>query len=360
MSAPEQEVDLGQAVLAALDEDIGAHGLNGEEPTDEPTGEVEAPEPPPSDEEEEGEEEEAEEVSAEEQAEEEEGEDEDAEEEDKEDEEGESRDEPLSLTFSSEDPDVLSLLSRYDNDVEKALRGQVELQRVLTRQGHDKNALSQRVQQLEQELAQAQMFATEPSFLTEEQQTWVEEAVQSGQPNVYIRQAVAAQEFALARAVAEAWGNEQPYPALRAGQMVDAAEAQAYAQMAPAVDTFETAELLQILAEHYPDLPNHEQQMVGTIGQLGEGHPLVMLARSGVPEEAARGIIGIYEIARAKSATVETTKASVKKKQKEAGSRAREDAVVSSSQSSPASTQAPRSVEIAPGLTMDQYLDELK
>lgn len=358
MSGIESEDGLGHAVLAALDEDIESHAFGVVE---------EPPEPPVETEEREGEEEEEVEVAPaegdeeEEQAEEaeEEGEDEEPEEEDKEDEEAESRDEPLSLSFSSDDPEVLALLSRYDNDIEKALRGQIELQRVLTRQGHDKNALSQRVQQLEAELAQAQMFSSEPSFFSEEQQAWIEEAISSGQPNVYIRQAVQAGEFGLARGVVEAWGNEQPYAAMRAGQMIDASE-QAWYETQQPTPTYDPSELLEILAEHYPDLPHYEQQMVGAITNLGEGHPLVMLARSVVPEEAARGIIGLYEIARAKNATVEEKKASVKRKQKEAGSRARREAVVSSSESSPAATQAPRPTEIVPGLTWDRYLDELK
>jgi hypothetical protein len=347
------ETDIGQAVLDALDSEIDSQGAMIPQPEEEVVSAgVETPEPPA--------EEEAEVEGPAEEQEEEEGEgaeEETAEEEDTEG-QGELESEPVSLTLSTANPEVLALLARYENDVERALRGQIELERALSRQGRDKHQLGLRVQELEGQLAETQMFSDQPTFLTEEQQSWVEEAVGSGQPNMYIRQAVQVGEFDLARAIVEQWSSESPYPALRAGQMIDAAE-QHYAAMHAPQETFDHSELLQILAEHYPELPRYEQQMVQTISALGEAHPLVVAARAGTPEEAARGIIGLYEIARAKTATVETTKANVKRKQKEEGVAARKNAVVSSSQSSPASTQAPRPVQIAPGLTWEQYMEEL-
>ena len=347
------EVDLGQLVLDALDEEIegGERSIN----TTPLADEVVTPEPPAEEPEEEEEvvEEPAEEPEVEEgePAEEEEPAEEDTE-------PGELESEPVSLTLSTDDAEVLALLGRYENDPVRALKAYGELQRAFSRQGRDKNALGQRIEELEGQLAQAQMFTQQPSFLTEEQQAWVEEAVNSGSQQAYIRQAVEAGEFNLARAVVEQWSTEAPYPALRAGQMVDQIEQQWFQAQQPA-ESFDHSELLQILSEHYPELPRYEQEMVQTISALGEGHPLVVAARSGSPEEAARGIIGLYEIARAKTTTVATTKETVKRKQKEAGATARKNAVVSSAESSPAATQAPRPTQIAPGLTWEQYMEEL-
>ena len=92
--------------------------------------------------------------------------------------------------------------------------------------------------------------------------------------------------------------------------------------------------------------------MVSTMSALGETHPLVALARSQDPGEAAQGIIGIYEIARAKTATVTSTREQVKQSQRAGAEAARSKAQVSSSAASPQRAARPRSDQLMPGLTL--------
>lgn len=271
-----------------------------------------------------------------------------------------SGDETVDLSGSTADPEIIDLLSRY-SDVEAALKGQVELQRLVSRQGAEKRQLQAQVEQLQAQVTQAQMFSQHgPSMLDEQQRGWVEEAVQSEQPLAYIHSAVQAGQFDLARAIVEEWGSENPFQAIRAAQLIDAAEYQAMeAQQQYATPAFAQSSFFDQLTSMYPDMPQHQEQMLLTLKGLGDEHPLVIAARSADMNEAARGVIGIYEIAKAQNATLRSTRETVKKREKEAGARARQAAVVSSAQSTAAAPQAPRQQEIVPGLTWEQYMDEL-
>jgi cell envelope opacity-associated protein A len=96
------------------------------------------------------------------------------------------------------------------------------------------------------------------------------------------------------------------------------------------------------------------------VAQLGPNHPTVQDARSEDVETAARGIVNLYEIARASSATVREAKETVKKKQRKAADEAREDAVVSSAGTSRAASEKARSVMVTPGLTLAQLDEEFE
>jgi len=262
-------------------------------------------------------------------------------------EEEEPSDEPAA------DPEVQAYLARYDGDSQKALKGAVELQRLMSRQGAENGRLRQQIEQLNSELAQQQAFAQSPSFLSEEQQQWVGAALESGNPMLYIQQAVQVGEFDLARALADQWGQDQPYPALRAAQLIDGAEYQAQAVQPVAVPVYEHPQFIADLTSAYPEMPQYEAAMVTVVKNLGDDHPLVAASRSPDPGEAARGLVGIYEIARASSATVRSAKARVKQKASQDGAAAREEAMVTSSQASPAAVETPRQRMIAPGLTLE-------
>lgn len=281
------------------------------------------------------------------------------EEESEEDGEGADQGEEESVTasYESDNPEVQAFLAKYQGDVDKALRGAVELSRVIGRQGSEKAALAERVAELEGALNQATAFTQDSGFLDSDQQEWVEEAVNSGNPLAYIQRAVQDEQFDLARAVAREWSRENPFDGPRVGQQIDALEAQAYQAQQPAAEEVgvDTGILLDVLAENFPEMRTYEAQMVTVLSQLGPGHPLVNDARSGDPATAARGVIGIYEIARASTASVRTARDDLKKKHRKAGDEARAAAVVSSSSATPSNGATPRQRMIMPGLSFEDF-----
>jgi hypothetical protein len=281
---------------------------------------------------------------------EEEPEEEPSEEEEPEEEPSGDEEAPTAAAFSSDDPAVQAFLARHDNDVETALREAAKFESVLGRQGRELGQLRDRNAELEKQLEQATLFASGATWLNAEQQEWVEEAVASENPVGYIQVAVQAGEFELARAVLD--GSElPPAQAVRLAQTIDRAETLA----APAEEPSPLAHdvLMEVLVEHYPDMPKFESEMVSTLNQLGPDHPLALLAYSQEPGQAAQGIIGLYEIARAKTATVSSTREQVKKKSQEAADAVRSAAQVSSSQASPQRVQAARTRQLMPGLTLE-------
>ena len=298
-------------------------------------------------------EQETEEETQEEEAEEEDGEDQPAEDEPAEDEQ------EAPPGFDTDDPEIQAYLAKYQGDPVKALKGAVELQRVLGRQGQEKAVLARRNQELEQELRRSAAL-TPQIALNEEQRSWVEAAVESGNPLPYIQQAMGVDEFDLARAVCEQWAEERPYDAARVANQIDIAEQQrthALLEAQEAEQTVNHEALLEVLAQYYPQLPVYSEQIVTTMGALGEQHPLVIDARSNDPEAAMRGVIGLYEIARASTSTVKTARDKLRRDQRQAADDARGAAVVSSAQATPATGETPRPRRLGPGLTLEAIDD---
>ena len=342
--ADSQEVT--QAILSAWDDDE-------ETPVGQTQEEILPPPTPPPPAEEPEQDEDEEEIPAEEEPEAEEEEEtpqEDEEEEQAEEEEEES-DEGRVITADYDDPEIQAFLAKYQGDVEKGLKGAAELARAFGRQGSELAAMRQRTAELEQAILEAQAFQG-GTPLNEEQRNWAEEAASSVNPGAYIRQAMQEGQFDLARAVCREWARENPYEATRAGQFIDMQEAQAYAP-APGVEA-STDQVLDALASQSPELAQWYPQMAKVADSLGQNHPLVQEAKSSNADTAMRGIIGLYEIARASTASVQGQKEEIKKRSRQAADGARRSAAVSSATSSPKSTETPRPRQIMPGLTMDQ------
>src|SRR5215831_5188126 len=272
--------------------------------------------------------------------------DEPEQEEEEEGEEGEEEAEP------GEDPEIQAFLAKYQGDQEKALKGAAELQRAYGRQGGELNQLREQNAQLQSLLAEAQAFAGLGIPLNEEQRMWVDEAAASVNPGAYIRQALAQNEFELARSVCREWAHENPYEANRAGQYIDLAEHQAY-ERAQAPQQVTTDDVLNALGDAMPELHSWWPSMATVTRNLGPDHPLVQEARSSDADTAMRGVIGIYEIARASSASVSEAKDQIKRKNRASADGARKQAVVTSGSSSPKTTETPRPRPIMPGLTME-------
>lgn len=253
-----------------------------------------------------------------------------------------------------EDVEIQAFLAKYGNDPEKALKGAAELARLMGRRDEEKLALTRRAEELEAQLAQAQAFSGGETYLSEEAREWVEAAAVSPTPGVYVQQALQAGEYDLARAVCREWAQTNPYEATRAGQFVDATQYQAQQQQA-APEPVPPATTWNALAESYPELRTYEEQMVGTLERLGPEHPLVQEARSTDPSQAVRGILGIYEIAKAATFALTETKNGVRQKRRQEADEAINDAVVTSASTSPSIGETPRRRVLMPGLSEEDF-----
>lgn len=327
--------EVTRGILEAWDEEEGPTDVAEPEPEAEPTpDEPESPEEEPEQEEqEEGEGEQQEEPA----------EDEPGEEEE------ETVEEPF-VGFDTDDVEIRAFLAKYGGDPEKALRGAAELARLMGRRDDEKNELLARNAELERRMFEAQALSGMALPLSEEQQAWVEGAAMSPNPSMYVRQAVEEGAFDMARAVCREWARENPFEATRAGQFVDVVEAQA-TQQQEAPLTASTDQILEALANQMPDLRSWIPQITSVVGNLGQNHPLVAEARSNDPDTAFRGIIGLYEIARASTASVQRQRDEITKEARAAADGARAKAAVSSASTSPKPPETPRQVPIMPGLT---------
>lgn len=333
MTRPVQE-----DILAAFDRE--------EEATDAVVPEVEEPEGQPAEEPEIGEIEEPEE------AEEPEAEEPDTGEE--EEEEGGPDEEIATEGFASDDPEIQAYLAKYKGDVEKALRGAAEAYRLIGRRDEEREVLARQVEELASELERVNALSR-VTYLSEEQQAWVEAAIETGDPRSAVKAAVDAGQFDLARGVCELWAQEAPYDAARIASQVDQIEQRHNQRLfqQQASQPIDHGQLLNALADQFPDLRNYEEQMTATLQKLGDQHHLVRAARGNDIDAAAQAIMNIYEIARASTVTVSKARAQVKQKQRQEADEARNGAVVSSAEATPAASQTPRQRMVTPGLSFD-------
>jgi hypothetical protein len=157
-------------------------------------------------------------------------------------------------------------------------------------------------------------------------------------------------EFELARAVCREWAQTNPFDAQRVGQFVDATEAQ-LVQRRDAPAEVPPTETWAALAEHYPELRQYEEAMVETLQRMGPDHPSVIEARSTDPNVAVRGIMHIYDVAKASTFALADAKAGVKKRRRKDADDAADNAVVTSGTARPSTSQTPRPRRLMPGLT---------
>jgi hypothetical protein len=275
--------------------------------------------------------------------------------------EGDEPDEPeadeeiAAVAPAFEDVEIQAFLAKYGNDPEKALKGAAELARLMGRRDEEKLTLSRQVEELQAKLTQAQAFSGGEQYLSDEAREWVEAAAESPTPGVYVQQALAAGEYDLARAVCREWAQSNPFEAMRAGQFVDATQHQIQeAQSTP--EPVPPAATWQALSQSYPELRTYEGQMVGTLERLGPEHPLVQEARSTDPAQAVRGILGIYEIAKAATFALSETRNGVKQKRRQEADDAIDAAAVTSASTSPSSgAETPRRRTLMPGLSEEDF-----
>jgi hypothetical protein len=350
--------EITSAILGSLDSELGdEETLEPSEPEAPQEAETEAPEDAP----EEGE---APEAPEEEGVEEEvvaQAPDEESDGDEEEEEPGEE--EPEEETPEPErDPLAQAFLDRYGGDIEQALQGAAQLERVLGRHGQERDQLQATISQLQADLQNAHVLANGQHFLNDEQRQWVEEAVQSDNPRAYVYGAIQEGQYDLARAVADELGNERPYEAVQLAEQINRAEYIAYQQQAQAQPpaAVDHQVLLDTLSEFLPEMPRYQQQMLETIKRLGPMHPLVQEARmSDDPERVIHGVLGIYEIARGTSTALQAQRDDALAQRRASEKNARQKAVVTSAQAAPSRGEAPRPQRITPGLTLEELDAEL-
>src|SRR5215472_1514596 len=267
--------------------------------------------------------------------------------------EEEGADDEVAAEEVGEDVELKAFLAKYGNDPDKALKGASELSRLLGRQARDLTKSQEENARLRQLLADAQVASAGMAPpLNEEQRAWVEGAATSPNPVASVQQAMGQGEFELARAVCREWALTSPYDALQLGQWVNQKEAevyQAYNQPVPIT----TEQAIEALSNEMPEMQAYLGVMNNVVAQLGPNHPLVQEARSQDAREAMNGLIGIFEIARASTATVADAQPKIKKKQREDADDERAKGLVSSATNSPSHAETPRPQLVMPGLTRE-------
>jgi hypothetical protein len=269
-------------------------------------------------------------------------------EEETDDETDEEEDEPV---VAQVDLEVQAFLAKYGNDTDKALKGAAELYRIVGKQANERDQAGRARRGLEQEMQAARAFTPmgDYSYMNDEQRQWVcERRWSQATPPASLGGAMQEGAFDMARAVVREWARGD-FSALRAG-----GTSTRPSEIANYVEPIDLGRLLDALKAEIPDLPNYSAQMAQVLQTLGDNHPDVLDARSDDLGTAARGIVRIYEFARASSASVRSARQDVRDQQRQNGAVAKRKAVVSSSSASPPSSETPRAVRIGPGLTLEQ------
>ena len=212
------------------------------------------------------------------------------------------------------DEDVQSFLAKYDGDLNKALRGAIEAQQMIGRQGSelgelrklqgDLEALKTQVEQRQQPLPQPQQFM--PDY-----RTMIEEDPRTAAMTAYENQHWDAMGAALA-----SWKEEDPVEArLFAMNVKHEADMlqqrldfeQRLEQAAPAVDP--EADFTKAVAgvvERHPDL----NDMLPAIGEVAKERPLLRtVLESGTPADRAAALEDLYLIAKSRTVASDTSEA---------------------------------------------------
>jgi hypothetical protein len=282
---------------------------------------------------------------------------EEEEEEEPEDDDEAAEAEETAESFDTDDVEVRAFLAKYNGNLDDALKGAAELYRLIGRQGAEKGELEREVDALRDQLRRVHVFGANGEQFDNEQLAWVEEAVQSGHVPAYVQRAVDEGQFELARAVCREWARDDPYNATRLGGEVDAIEYQ-IATYQPPIDH---GRLLEEMQKQFPDMAVYDQSMTSLLTTLPANHPAVADVRSGDINAVARGLYHLYDLARASSTTVRSTREKVREQQRQNGASARSRAQVSSSSTSPSTVETPRQgTQILPGLTWEALSEELE
>lgn len=251
------------------------------------------------------------------------------------------------IVLEIDDPDVAAFLEKYDGDLNKALRGATELQRLQGRQGQELGELREMKGQLEA-LQQIVAQQQQPRFAGPDPRVLIEDdpkaaahlAVQQGDANTMM-------------AAVQAWAEEEPFEAAlfvtnlqqeyAISQLREELQGQ---QPAPADPELELAKAMAPVLQRHPDLEQH----LPDIGEAAKERPLLRRAlEEGSPQERAQALEDLYVIARSRQ-TGDTSAEAIRRIQvrskAEAEQAKAEAAVVSASRGSAASAGQPTGADL--------------
>jgi len=261
------------------------------------------------------------------------------------------------------DPDVQSFLEKYDGDLNKALRGAIEAQKMVGRQGSELGELRKLqadLESLRSEIANRQ--PEQPQILPNYREL-IDEDPRTAAVTAYENQHWDAMGAALA-----AWKEEDPVEArLFAMQVKNEAEMaqQRYefeerlAQAQPQVNTEqEFVQAMSGLVARYPDL----ESTLPAIDEVSRERPLLRsVLESGSPADRVAALEDLYLIAKSRTVASDTS-AAVRQVQVRVSDEARQAraaaAVVSSSGASAATGDQPTKADEFRGAFADKLREQ--
>ena len=203
------------------------------------------------------------------------------------------------------DPEIESVLEKYDGDLNKALRALNEGQSLIGRQGSELGELRTQMQELVTLVQQNQfnpmLYAPYKNSVDEEPGALVGEVLQRAAESGNFDEAT--YERALA-----AWAEEEPFPAARLDAQVAMARQMAQ-QAAPQPGAEDLAKEVDAFKERNPDF----QQLLPTVNELVEQRPL--LKRSlyeGTAQERVQALDDLYSLAKSRTTQSDTSAAAKK------------------------------------------------
>ena len=259
------------------------------------------------------------------------------------------------------DPDVQSFLDKYNGDLNKALRGAIEAQKMVGRQSAEVGEL-RKVQADLEALKEQVTRRQEPQQPLPDYRSMIEEDPRTAAITAYENQHWDAMGAALA-----SWSQEDPVEARlfamnvkhEADMIQQRLDFEQRLEQAPKGDEqtqFTTA--VAGLVQKYPDL----EATLPVIGKLAEERPLLRSTlESGTPAERAAALEDLYLIAKSRTVESDTSEA-VRQVQVRVSDEAREAraaaAVVSSSGASAAAGDQPTKADEFRGAFADKLREQ--
>lgn len=264
--------------------------------------------------------------------------------------------EPDVLELEVDDPEVLSLLDKYDGDIVKALKAAAEAQSLIGRQGQELGDARREAEQLR--AVQEQLEALQQQLQLQaaaSQYNW-EELIEES-PEQAAQLAVELRNPVLLQRAVEAWGETNPFGAMMFMNQLSmqAAQEATVEQDEPETDLSGEVEALK---RRLPDIQEH----LPAIGKLAEERPLLRQALyEGDARDRVQALEDLYLLAKSRQATVDTSQAArrvILRAKAEADQAKADAAVVSATNTSATSAEKPKTNELLRSVLADALGDE--
>lgn len=253
------------------------------------------------------------------------------------------------ITLEIDDPEVAAFLQKYDGDLDKALRGAAELQKMSGRQGGELGELRNELQQMKQAIERGMQPQVDYTSRLDRVAEIEDDAQRSEAYQGLAEHAANAGDFESMAEVVREWKEEDPFAAsmfsstliaqFERDAMLEQLQAQAPAPAAADDQAAVNVEVSKVVERH-PDI----EKFLPQIGEIAKERPYLEAAlQKGSPQERASALEDLYLLARSRE--TDTSSAAIQRiqvKTRQDNERAKADAaVVSGSRSSNASADQP-------------------